>query len=418
MFDQMNELEYLEFLPLLPLITRFSLRELDVDEIIYNAQLRHDLYFDPKLQFKSALDEEKSCKSKSYWETIQMELSQGYFYRVPLLLLEAKAIIDELIPNSKEELDVADWFDIHLISQQISHQVFNPINFVRQVSDMLKRHCAPIRDELIDEMMSECESGNIAKALEMLFNILELMKLDYANYQLSRLRPVIVEKAVEYEWRWFKDRLDTQIITLDSTLAWAEKIQSETWDYDTFVNASMDLIKDMPTTGGSLPETFKLDESRFSKINSDWQDITILSSILLLFKQLVGAKATQNQILEIKNAVWILINDPECTLQDTILELVHRAEKIRSEPLTEAQKASFESMLIKTLDRENSIYNLLFSRIQTQIVNMVKGNELELVKNGLQPFENEIKNLGSSVKETLELHWKVFGEFYTTILNN
>lgn len=48
------------------------------------------------------------------------------------------------------------------------------------VGSTLKLHCAPMRDELVDEMMSLCESGakgGISRGLRLGFEILELMKL-------------------------------------------------------------------------------------------------------------------------------------------------------------------------------------------------------------------------------------------------
>ena len=67
-------------------------------------QLRHDLVFDPDLQFKSsdADDEEALEKTGAYWTELQQELDEGYLYRICLLLSEVRAIMIELIPRSKQ----------------------------------------------------------------------------------------------------------------------------------------------------------------------------------------------------------------------------------------------------------------------------------------------------------------------------
>ena len=170
---------FLELLNLLPPITRFTLRELDMNEILGNAQLRHDLVFDPDLQFRaSEEDDDESKKANSYWDEIRAEVADGQLYRIPLLLAEVRAILVELLPNGQEtKKEIFSNIDVNLIDQEISHGIMDPTNLILYLSNSMKTNCAPIRDVLVDEMVSKCKEGDITSTLKLCFEILEYMKL-------------------------------------------------------------------------------------------------------------------------------------------------------------------------------------------------------------------------------------------------
>ena len=429
-FLNMDEITYLELLPLLPNITRFSLRELDIDEIITNAQVRHDLYFDPNLQFKANnLDEEKGLEKKEvsarYWADVSAELENGFYYRVPLLLFEAQKILKELLPKTDEaELEVSEWMDVNLISQQIEHSVFDAPALVKNLADMLKRHCAPIRDATVDAMLAECNAGRFGETLKQMFEILELMKLDYANYQMSRIRPFVMEKAAEFEWRWFKDQVDLETIGVDATSQWLATFGSDA-SLDTqqrFMNACVELILSMPTLPNSeIPETFSLDHNRLNNMHSDWQDIIILSSLLLIFRQFAGSKLSNAQLSTVKNILWVLLNDNETSMDHIVLELCNQADKIRAQPMSAAERTTLTSMVEKALGPNDAVYNLLQSRTKLHILALLNGKELDdslISKHGLSHVTEEIKALSEKISQMTDLNWKVYFQLYNTLLTS
>lgn len=56
-----------------------------------------------------------------------------------------------------------------------------------------------------------------------IFNVLDKMKLDMANYKLSVLRPQILQQSVEYERQKFKEYLNANPNGLLSTIQWIQK---------------------------------------------------------------------------------------------------------------------------------------------------------------------------------------------------
>lgn len=182
---------FLDLLTLLPPITRFNLRELEMDEILSNAQLRHDLIFDSDLKFKAtdADDPESQQKTSEYWAEVRAEVEGGEYFRLPLLISEIRAIIIELLPTGLDQKEeIFGMIDTHLIAQQISHGIMQPKGLIDYIASVMKVNCAPIRDVVVDRMVKECEEGKLVDCLQTCFEILELMKLVTSSYLLQGLR--------------------------------------------------------------------------------------------------------------------------------------------------------------------------------------------------------------------------------------
>ncbi|GAA5982808.1 hypothetical protein JCM11641_004631 [Rhodosporidiobolus odoratus] len=66
---------------LIPPISKATLRELDMQEIMRNPQLRHDIVFDPNLMFRPNYDgergERKRVAAEQYWTALDRELTFG-----------------------------------------------------------------------------------------------------------------------------------------------------------------------------------------------------------------------------------------------------------------------------------------------------------------------------------------------------
>ncbi|PWZ01977.1 hypothetical protein BCV70DRAFT_225303 [Testicularia cyperi] len=428
-----------------PPITRHTLRELDLFEILKNPQLRHDVVFDPNVQFRPNFDGERGRRKREagerYWTAVAREIESGCTCtafdegrvlpctcscatsagtgssdrtarnssrlpvsrsqmpsRIPLLVQELRAICLSILPcnfppettvradspsaeasgveGSEREANapaskteavaessegpvnltassgpawaathhqlIAQTLDPHLIAQELQHGVLDVQALVTFLGSILKLHCAPMRDDAIEKMVEiVCVDRNVGKGLRLCFEILELMKLDIANHQLRSTRPYLVETAVEFEMRWFKDQIEQGKMTLDRTHRWFLRSladvkqsvpglsRSETISR-AFHDGLLQLILEVPgtisfaasspasssspssvsgtpttsapagpTSGVSpsssslnntfatfYPETFQFDAYRMMTFHNDVADLTIVYMLLLLFRQL------------------------------------------------------------------------------------------------------------------------------------
>ncbi|KAI5122802.1 hypothetical protein M0805_000145 [Coniferiporia weirii] len=406
--------------PILPPINRYTLQELDLDAIMKNPQLRHDLLFDVGLQFRPTDSKRKRETTDMYWCTIKSELEAGcacvsfddmrhmhrHACRCPENTHNASCyakvenehppcedalpvrvpsrigpLIDELcevilavvkppplpIPIRAGTLEInaphivlrprrfsvsdeasilwlREAFDVPLIEQQLRHGIFDPVKLLVAVSKLLREHCAPARDSMVDTMLDiarKCSPGkgghlvDTLAAIRMCFELLELMRLDLANHLLANLRPHLLASAPQFEVLLFDRRLDLDVpVTrtwISSTYA---KISSSSDLHDavgtilpppervrllppiqkivaTVLSALVDLVvfppnptsatlppspTTTPVTKGrhtyqvsvqpGYPETLYLDHSRLLMLTADAADITASAMFLALFRQL------------------------------------------------------------------------------------------------------------------------------------
>ncbi|KAL1950314.1 hypothetical protein VTO73DRAFT_5438 [Trametes versicolor] len=335
--------------PHTPPINRETLKELDLDAILRNPQLRHDLLFDSGLQFRPTSSRRKRDLADHYWLTIVRELETGCTCttvdshgkvaelrcaceaipvapkqatvrynagggnlatvrmpsRIEPLLIELLAVLVSIIqppqpptlrppellfppspqnPQYHQNLAhinlLKEHLDPGLINQEISHGLFDPSGLFQVIGDIIRCHCAPMRDAAVDQMVGlarACAPGgngtklDAVRAIRMCFEIMELMKLDVANHQLQTLRPYLVRTAGDYEVQIFSDERHNARRTIHMTREWLGRAwkelsgggcsQSELFMSSSrptqvlmaVVKATVNLIFDPPAAGAPSP---------------------------------------------------------------------------------------------------------------------------------------------------------------------
>jgi hypothetical protein len=185
-----------------PPITKQSLSELDINSIISNSKLRHDVNFDRELHFRPNLDGHKGQlkreTQKAYWEAVTAELTlyhstSGPFTsdpsvnglrkdcqrRIPQMFGTIKEILKHLVPE-RDQPSVDEHLDVPMVMQEIEKGVFDFVSIAVWLAQLLKCHCAPMRDEMVDRMVDRVRNGDPASmsaGLCELFGVLEAMKL-------------------------------------------------------------------------------------------------------------------------------------------------------------------------------------------------------------------------------------------------
>jgi hypothetical protein len=195
----------------LPPITEQSLSELDIQHIITNPRLRHDVNFDRDLSFRPNLDgakgQQKQQATSQYWKALEAELElyarlfqgtpapkaqrgsrwvglvQNAQRRIPTMFRTIQEVLKSLVPD-RDHARVDEHLDVPMLMQEIQRGVCDLVRLAEWMSQLLKEHCAPMRDGLVDGMVSTIRSGvgeyssaQIVDGLRELFAILETMKL-------------------------------------------------------------------------------------------------------------------------------------------------------------------------------------------------------------------------------------------------
>ncbi|PSR76075.1 T-complex protein 11-domain-containing protein [Coniella lustricola] len=305
--------------PLEPPVTKATLSELDVTKIIHNPKLRHDINFDPELHFRPNLDGEKGRrkqeKANQFWTSLRNDLilcvvdkpafqrqhPNGEDWCLPILLKAVKEIIQTLVPQRDRDF-LHEGFNIELLMQQFDRGVADLEKVASWLSGVLKLHCAPMRDEWVDEMYNELSNGNknndmdeLVKGMRSLLSVLEAMKLDVANHQIRCLRPMLIEDTVHFEQRFFFKKIQNNRLDISAARAWySEAVQSyEGKSHHSrlfggtapFFEAVSKLI--LPSTSKeAIPNTFVFDEERIVKLRSDMLDAINLEVCMRLYDDL------------------------------------------------------------------------------------------------------------------------------------
>ena len=249
---------------------------------------------------------------------------------------------------------------------------------------------------------------------------------DYANHQMTRLRPYILEHAAEFEWKWFKSQYYSGLTSLAETKSWLEEVFKETPQEsktnDILLDAVLSLIlKASRFANESVPETFQLDTSRLVAFYNEWQDVTILASLLVLFRQASGPKCTTEQLTEAKKTLWVLLNDPDTTMSHISLQIAHTAGTIRTQPFTDKEREMLSQMLEKSLAPDSKLYELIQKRVGENLKHYIVNNAINkdlLGKHGLTPLETEVVDLAKKIQKLVELNRAIFGSVYIAILQD
>ncbi|EFQ86523.1 hypothetical protein PTT_18204 [Pyrenophora teres f. teres 0-1] len=221
-----------------PPVTKQSLSELDIQSIITNMKLRHDVNFDRDLSFRPNVDgikgQEKERAAEKYWTALiaELELYNRLFQgtpaipqarvevltphaqrRIPLLFQTVRDVLKSLVPE-RDHARVDEHLDIPMLMQAIERGVCDFVRLAEWMAQLLKEHCAPMRDAMVDNMVvlmkqgaAQHRSWKIVFGLKELFGVLEAMKLDVANHQIRNLKTLLIEDTVNFEKHYHLDRL-------------------------------------------------------------------------------------------------------------------------------------------------------------------------------------------------------------------
>ena len=314
--------------PVQPPINPESLAELDMPRIINNPKLRHDVNFDRELHFRPNLDgvrgKQKMKSADEYWKALEGELfmldlvqrtrlnaesndEQEYWQalmkasrkRLPRVFEVVRDILKTLVPDV-DQPKILERLDVDLLIQQIDNGVCDLVDLANWLARVLKNHCAPMRDVLVDKMQKGITQGALegnqalmVGGLRQLLNILEAMKLDVANHQIRHMRPLLIGDTINFQQRYNAHRISLGKLDAESSRAWLEQemqyamTTTETESIPDYLETlSGALLRDLLFASSTtcLTSTFYLDIDRLRTIRLDMHNIIchrICSDILV-----------------------------------------------------------------------------------------------------------------------------------------
>jgi T-complex protein 11 len=174
-----------------PPVTKATLSELDIPRIVNNPKLRHDVNFDPDLHFRPNLDGEsgrnKAQKAKDFWNRLRTQLEA--FMQNPVAFGTELAGRESCLQSTLKAIGeilagLMPPEDRSAVEEVLNVQPLIQLEkLALWLARTLKSHCAPTRDEWVDEMVTQLTIGNrdrnvalLVLGLQSLLSVLEAMK--------------------------------------------------------------------------------------------------------------------------------------------------------------------------------------------------------------------------------------------------
>jgi hypothetical protein len=439
-----------------PPVNLKTLRELELSEFYRNPKLRHDVVFDAQLHFRPNNDGtrgmRKKVDSQGYWHMVLTECDDlltiankkgstmhqpNRPMKIPVLLSTMRDILLTLVPRADRE-EVESSLDPDLLMQQLQHGILDLKRMSMWLARIFKAHCAPMRDQWVDQMVSHFERGvdradarSLMEGWKSIFGILEAMKLDVANHQIRTLRPHLISTAVVFEQSYFQSRIETGRLETQGPKLWYQEYFSDyksrtgSQDHvDCFMRATLDMVA--PSKAEGYHSTFVFDYERLDCLKEDIREETCLRLCNLLYRQLaIGAKKEieEKDMVKLGETISAVLSD-EVGMDkyahrsaDLALAIAHIACS-GSIPSASLVKVS-ENWLAKHLDIESPIYkateNVVTKEIIAAIQQNIKGWSSPAAFPIAQVADNTqhlttIKSIAQRLSNIAYLHWQVFGK--------
>ncbi|KAG4429499.1 hypothetical protein IFR05_015016, partial [Cadophora sp. M221] len=199
----------------------------------------------------------------------------------------------------RDKASVEETFNVDMLMQQFRMGVADLVKLALWLSQLLKCHCAPMRDNWVDDIVTQLSKGDqtgdvtmLVAGIKNLLGVLEAMKLDVANHQIRCLRPLLIDDTVHFEQKFFMKKIALSRVDIGGAHAWFRRasslpeaaasstaMQSQTWD---FMKAMVQLTR--PSKFELCPHTFLFDEERLIKLRADMLDIVNLEICMRLYR--------------------------------------------------------------------------------------------------------------------------------------
>ncbi|XP_036284309.1 T-complex protein 11-like protein 1 isoform X2 [Pipistrellus kuhlii] len=321
---------------------------------VTNMALAHEIVVNGDFQIKPvALPEdslEKKVKEivhKAFWDCLSVQLSEDpptYDHAIKLLGEIKETLLSFLLPgHTRLRNQITEVLDLDLIMQEAENGALDICKLVEFIIGMMGTLCAPARDEEVKKLKDIKEIVPLFRAI---FSVLDLMKVDMANFAVSSIRPHLMQQSVEYERKKFQELLEKQPNSLDFVTQWLGEAADDLMNQK-YKNA-------LPAGGGAagsgdspmpspaavqnyaylkllkwdhlqqpFPETVLMDQARFRELQLQLEHLTVLGAVLLVtFSMAASDIASQANFAEkLKMIVKILLTDmhlPSFHLKDAL----------------------------------------------------------------------------------------------------
>ncbi|OAD55150.1 T-complex protein 11-like protein 1 [Eufriesea mexicana] len=415
-----------------------------------NMALAHEIAVDKNFQLQKLEPDDgtfhrkvKEIMHKAFWNLLSEQLAEDppNYTQALILLKEIKETLDELVlpHHAKIRENLREVLDVDLIKQQAENGVLDFHHYAQYVISIMSKVCAPVRDEKIRELSQKTDVIEIFKGI---MEILQLMRLDLANFTITMMRPNIVASSIEYEKAKFAEFLKVNTNGLQLTEKWllrhfdSTEITSSSSDINAvrqlthclLTEAYLDLLE---WDFNPDAETLMLDQGRLLELRDKTSRLSIIGSVILLVNNTVGAPI--HGVLSFKKNIKQHLNvlldsvhsnkDLETIMPNIVLQvkmdLKTTLKEIGAAPLSLEMETLLEGQILDLINPEHKIRHLI-SKIRQflQKIILSQSTAPQQVPPGLSSLQEELTAIVAQFLILISHNRSVFGEYYQEIITN
>lgn len=391
----------------------------------------------------------KEIMHKAFWDCLEAQLKDDpptYEHAIKLLAEIKETLLSFLLPgHGRLRSRIEEVLDLPLIQQQAENGALDIGGLSQFIVGMMGSLCAPCRDDDINKLK---EITDIVPLLKAIFSVLDLMKVDMANFALSSIKPHLMQQSVEYERNKFQEFLERQPNALEYTEKWIEDTvkclreaeagacsaaSSSLLPLNVHNHAYLRLLR-WDHASHPFPETVLMDQVRFQEMQQEVDRLVLISSVLLIVYTTTGeAISGLPGLMEtLKNTVSVMFADmhaPTFSAQEALatigeklcIELSQCLSQHGYSPYSADRKSALKGQISATVQPDNTVRKLMESRIQSYLLASLESSLHKTpppLPGGLAPVSRELKELAVRFSRLVNFNKQVFSPFYQKILQS
>uniref|UniRef100_A0A8D0L764 T-complex 11 like 1 n=1 Tax=Sphenodon punctatus TaxID=8508 RepID=A0A8D0L764_SPHPU len=436
---------------------------METSKDVTNMALAHEIVVNGGFQLKPAELPEGSLEKrvreivhKAFWDCLEAQLSDDpptYDHAIKLVGEIKETLLSFLLPgHSRLRNQITEVLDLELIKQQAENGALDISKLVEFIIGMMGTLCAPARDEEIRKLKNIHEIVPLFRAI---FSVLDLMKMDMANFAVSSIRPHLMQQSVEYERKKFQEILEKQPNSLDFVTDWLQEATDDLVNLRYKNPPSCDIAaaaSDVPVLcpvsvqnraylkllkwdhmQRPFPETVLMDQARFQEMQLELEELTLTGAVLLVTLNAAGTALSglPGFADKIKMVIKVLLtgmHHPSFNLSETLAAI---GEKVCAEVnnclsqhgftlFTTERETGLKGQIQALANPDETICKLIDSRIQTLLESYLASSHQKsfpAIPGGLGPIQRELEEIAVKYVRLVNYNKMVFSPYYDALLN-
>ncbi|VDN01583.1 unnamed protein product [Thelazia callipaeda] len=420
-----------------------------LSEAILNMTFVHEIAVNPWFVIENPSRNSKTNAvnedlKEKYWEKLREMFAEeppDYSLAIPLFGEIKKRIINLLTPEQVRLIsEVEGLLDVDLLKQQIENKCLDVRQLFESVLELLRRLCAPIRDEVVDGLR---KLTDLIDMLRGVFDLLELMRVDMANFVVQCNRPALKEYSAEYERIQFMKLLEKDPELESSTMKWLQRhLNMESNDgslskksfedlsngevSDIINRAYMELLEWDPKD--TYPGTFLIDRPRLVLLSMRYMQLILCTSCLFISCNLAGRDVAEMKNFY-KNLKDELLHTTDQIAQKGMMKdleavsvfcnfKVYQVYMSLGKCWTREQSAVLKQQILQIVDEKNQIRKLVRDRVYDFILSSIsfRRSFKDPMPSNLRMVHREVAAFTYWFARILNHNRETFGVYYGTLI--